>query len=101
MWSPENFTGRAALRRATGIPVSTGENVSTLMDFERLLEAGVVDFVQPSVAKMGDISELRRVFPLASVHNVPVMTHAFYDGPGLLAALQVTAALGGPGAMIE
>jgi L-alanine-DL-glutamate epimerase-like enolase superfamily enzyme len=30
-----------------------------------------------------------------------MMTHSFYDGPGLLAAIQVTAALGGADAMIE
>jgi L-alanine-DL-glutamate epimerase-like enolase superfamily enzyme len=64
------------------------------MDFERLLAAEAVDFVQPSPAKMGGISELRKVFPLAAVRNVPVMPHSFYDGPGLLAAIHVTAAFG-------
>jgi len=71
------------------------------MDFERLLEAEAVDFVQPSVAKMGGISELRRIFPIADVRNVTVMPHCFYDGPGLLAAIHATAALGSADAMIE
>ena len=71
------------------------------MEFERLMSAGAVDFVQPSIAKMGGISELRRVFPLAAVRNVTLMPHAFYDGPGLLAAIHVTAALGTTDAMIE
>jgi L-alanine-DL-glutamate epimerase-like enolase superfamily enzyme len=71
------------------------------MDFERLLAAGAVDFVQPSPAKMGGISELRKVFPIAAVANVAVMPHSFYDGPGLLAALHATAALGTADAMIE
>ncbi|WP_342724685.1 mandelate racemase/muconate lactonizing enzyme family protein [Bradyrhizobium sp. B097] len=53
LWPPENFDGLAALRRTTGIPLAAGENVYTLMDFERLLAAGAVDFVQPSPAKMG------------------------------------------------
>jgi L-alanine-DL-glutamate epimerase-like enolase superfamily enzyme len=44
---------------------------------------------------------LRKVFPLAAVHNVPVMPHAFYDGPGLLAAMHTTAALGTAHSMIE
>lgn len=101
LWPPENFEGLAALRRTTGIPISSGENASTPLEFERILAAGAVDFVQPSPAKMGGISELRKVFPLASVHNTPVMTHSFYDGPGLLAALHATAALGGADAMIE
>lgn len=101
LWPPENYDGLAELRRTTGIPVSSGENASTLLEFERMLAAGAVDFVQPSPAKMGGISELCKVFPLAAVHNIPVMTHSFYDGPGLLAALHATAALGSADSMIE
>jgi L-alanine-DL-glutamate epimerase-like enolase superfamily enzyme len=71
------------------------------MDFERLLAAEAVDFVQPSVAKMGGISELSKVFPIAAVRNTTVMPHCFYDGPGLLAVIHATAALGTADAMIE
>ncbi|MGB3894809.1 mandelate racemase/muconate lactonizing enzyme family protein [Mycolicibacter sinensis] len=101
LWPPENFDGLAELRRSTGLPVASGENVGTILEFERLLTAGAVDFVQPSPAKVGGITELRKVFPLAAVRNVRMMTHSFYDGPGLLAAIQVAAALGGADAMVE
>jgi L-alanine-DL-glutamate epimerase-like enolase superfamily enzyme len=50
---------------------------------------------------MGGVSELCRVFSIAAVRNVTFMPHIFYDGPGLLAAIQVTAALGTADAMIE
>jgi L-alanine-DL-glutamate epimerase-like enolase superfamily enzyme len=101
LWPPENIAGLAELRKSSGIPIAAGENVYTLMDFERLLAAGAVDFVQPSPAKMGGISELRKIFPLAAIHNIPVMPHSFYDGPGLLAAIHATAALGTADSMIE
>jgi L-alanine-DL-glutamate epimerase-like enolase superfamily enzyme len=101
IWPPENYQGLAELRKTSGIPLAASENVSTLLDFERLLAAAAVDFVQPSPAKMGGISELRKVFPLASVHNVTVMPHTFYDGPGLLAAVHATAALSTTDSMIE
>ena len=101
LWPPENFDGLAELRRTSAIPIAAGENIYTLMDFERLLAANAVDFVQPSPAKMGGISELRKVFPLAVVHNIPVMPHSFYDGPGLLAAIHAAAALGTVDTMIE
>lgn len=101
LWPPENFEGLAELRRTTGIPVSSGENVSTLLEFERMLATHAVDFIQPSPAKMGGITELNKVFPLAVVRNIPVMTHSFYDGPGLLAAIHATAALGTADSMIE
>ena len=101
IWPPENYDGLAQLRKVCGIPIAAGENSSTLMDFERLLAAEAVDFVQPSVAKMGGISELCKIFPTAAVRNITVMPHCFYDGPGLLAAIHVTAALGTADAMIE
>jgi L-alanine-DL-glutamate epimerase-like enolase superfamily enzyme len=101
VWPPENYDGLADLRRTEGIPIASGENAGTLMEFDRLLRAGAVDFVQPSPAKMGGVTELCKVFPIAVVHNVAVMPHSFYDGPGLLAAIQVVAALGTAEAMIE
>lgn len=101
LWPPENFDGLAELRRSTALPIASGENVGTTMEFERLLAADAVDFVQPSPAKAGGITELRKVFALAAAHDVAVMTHSFYDGPGLLAAIQTAAALGGTGAMVE
>jgi L-alanine-DL-glutamate epimerase-like enolase superfamily enzyme len=76
-----NYEGLAELRRTSGIPIAAGENVSTLMDFGRLIAAKAVDFVQPSPAKMGGISELRKVFSLAAVHNITVMPHTFMTAP--------------------
>jgi L-alanine-DL-glutamate epimerase-like enolase superfamily enzyme len=101
LWPPENFAGLAELRRSGGIPIAAGENAATLIEFDHLMEAGAVDFVQPSPAKMGGITELARVFALAAAHSVTVMVHTFYDGPGLLAAIQTSAALGGAESMIE
>jgi L-alanine-DL-glutamate epimerase-like enolase superfamily enzyme len=101
VWPPENYDGLAQLRKTCGIPIAAGENVPALMDFGRLIAAQAVDFVQPSPAKMGGISELRKIFLVGAVRNVAVMPHSFYDGPGLLAAIHVTAALGTSDAMIE
>jgi len=101
IWPPENYDGLAQLRKSCGIPIAAGENVSTLTDFDRLMAAGAVDFVQPSPAKMGGISELCKVIPVAAVRNVPVMPHTFYDGPGLLAAIHAMTALGTAESMIE
>jgi L-alanine-DL-glutamate epimerase-like enolase superfamily enzyme len=101
VWPPENFDGLAALRSVSAIPVAAGENVSSLIEFQHMLACGAVDFVQPSPAKMGGITALRKVMALAEAHNVAVMVHTFYDGPGLLASIQATAALGDEEAMVE
>jgi L-alanine-DL-glutamate epimerase-like enolase superfamily enzyme len=101
IWPPENYNGLAQLRLACGIPIAAGENVSTPMDFERLMAEEAVDFLQPSVAKMGGISESIKIFFAAATRNVTVMPHVFYDGPELLAAIHLAAALGTADAMIE
>lgn len=101
IWTPENYHGLAALRRTCGIPIAAGENVHTLMDFARLMKAGAVDFVQPGPAKAGGVSELCEVYSIAAVRNVAVVPHSFYDGPGLLAAIHTTVALGTAETMIE
>ncbi len=97
---PGDYRGLARLRSDGLVPVAAGENVSTLPDFGQLMDTGAVDFVQPSPAKIG-VAEASRVFPLAAAHEVTVMPHSFYQGPGLLAAIHLTAALGTPGSMIE
>lgn len=101
VWPPENYLGLARVRREGGIPIAAGENASTLMDFQHLLEAKAVDFIQPSPAKMGGLTELGKVFAMANGHNTAVRIHCFYDGPGLLAVIHANAALGGSGALVE
>jgi L-alanine-DL-glutamate epimerase-like enolase superfamily enzyme len=94
VWPPEDHTALAHIRAHGGIPVAAGENATTVAQFKHLFDAGAVDFVQPSPAKMGGVSELRKVFTLASAYNVTVMPHSFYDGPAFLAGVHVNAALG-------
>ena len=106
VWPPEDHTALAQVRAGGGIPIAAGENATTVAQFKHLFDAGAVDFVQPSPAKMGGVSELRKVFTLAAAYNVTVMPHSFYDGPAFLAGVHVNAALGqasigGVGSMVE
>ncbi|MDB5756289.1 MAG: Mandelate racemase/muconate lactonizing protein [Massilia sp.] len=86
VWPPENYEGLARLRREAGIPIATGENPSTLMDFHHMPQAGAVDFIQPGPAKMDGISELHKVLALAAAHNTTVMVRTFFNVPGLSAS---------------
>lgn len=93
VWPPEDHAALAQVRALGRIPIAAGENAATLLQFRHLFEAGAVDVVQPSPAKMGGVTELIKVFALASEHRVRVVPHSFYDGPAFLAALHVNAAL--------
>lgn len=91
VWPPEDFEGLAAVRRGAGMPVAAGENTMTAHHFGQMLAAGAVDFVQPSVTKVGGVSEFMKVAELAQRHAAAVMPHSPYFGPGLLATLHMAA----------
>ena len=88
---PENFAALAAVR-GEGVPVSAGENMTTLLDFKAAFDAGALDNVQPSVTKCGGISAMLRVFALAQAYPVRVVPHCFYWGPGYHATAHLAAA---------
>jgi D-galactarolactone cycloisomerase len=50
-----------------------------------MLQAAAVDFAQPSVSKVGGISEFIKVSDLCRKYAVPLMPHSPYLGPGFLA----------------
>jgi L-alanine-DL-glutamate epimerase-like enolase superfamily enzyme len=63
-------------------------------EFGPILDAEAMDFIQPSPAKMGGVTEMRRIFTVADIRSVTEMPRTFYDGPGLFAGIHVTAVLG-------
>lgn len=89
---PEDFAALARLRGA-GLPIAAGENWCTSVQFTAALGAGAVDWAQPSVTKVGGISEFLKVAEVAARFGVGLMPHSPYFGPGLFASLHLAAAL--------
>lgn len=96
IFPPENFTALAQLQREVGIPLAAGENAATAFQFQAMFHAGAVTFAQPSVTKVGGITEFLKVCAVAETHNVAVMPHAPYFGPGFLATLHLLATMPEP-----
>jgi D-galactarolactone cycloisomerase len=92
VWPPEDFEAARQVS-AAGVPVAIGENVQTPADFARLIDSRAVDYVQPSVAKIGGISIMRDIIAAANKANVAVAPHSAYFGPGLIATAHLGAAL--------
>ncbi|WP_426808518.1 mandelate racemase/muconate lactonizing enzyme family protein [Pseudomonas sp. WOUb67] len=90
VFPPEDFATLASLR-GHGVPLSAGENWCTAVQFEQALLAGAVDSIQPSVTKVGGISECLRIAALADRHDAVVLPHCPYFGPGLIATLHLAA----------
>jgi L-alanine-DL-glutamate epimerase-like enolase superfamily enzyme len=101
IFPPEDFTAIARLRAGTGVPMAAGENNCTSFQFRDMFAAGAVDYAQPSVTKVGGVTEFLKVANLADAAGVTLMPHSPYFGPGFLATLHLLAAHGGPGGMIE
>jgi L-alanine-DL-glutamate epimerase-like enolase superfamily enzyme len=92
IWPPEDFAALASLRRATGVALAMGENATGVLDFRKMVAAGATDFVQPSVVKIGGLTNLWRVASEAEAAGVTCVPHAFFFGPGYLATLHALAA---------
>ncbi|MGC8810874.1 MAG: mandelate racemase/muconate lactonizing enzyme family protein [bacterium] len=91
IWPPEDFRNLARLAQIGGIPIATGENACTAFQFKAMLDAEAATYIQPSVIKVGGITEWRKIAGLAEVYNVKVAPHSPYFGPGLLATAHLVA----------
>jgi L-alanine-DL-glutamate epimerase-like enolase superfamily enzyme len=89
VWPPEDFTTLAEVRSKGGLGVAAGENACTAYQFRQMMQAGAVSHAQPSVTKVGGITEYLKVVALADEFGIRLMPHSPYFGPGLLATLQL------------
>jgi L-alanine-DL-glutamate epimerase-like enolase superfamily enzyme len=101
IFPPEDFQAIARLREGTGVAMAAGENNCTAFQFRDMLAAKAVDYAQPSVTKVGGVTEFLKVATLADAAGVTLIPHSPYFGPGFLATLHLTAARGQPGALVE
>ena len=74
-----------------GVAIAAGENTCTAVEFSRLMQS--VHYPQPSVTKVGGITEFLRISALAKQLGKTLMPHSPYFGPGYYATLQLAAAL--------
>ena len=92
IFPPEDFGALARLQADSGVRIAAGENACTAYEFDKMFEAGAVSFAQPSVTKVGGVSEMMKIATLAAARGVSFMPHSPYFGPGFMATLQIAAA---------
>jgi L-rhamnonate dehydratase len=85
---PDRIGDFAAIRRASRVPLATGEHEYTRWGFLHLLQAEAIDVIQADPDWCGGISELVKICVLASAYGKPVVPH----GHSLHAPLHVIAA---------
>lgn len=91
VWPPEDLAGLSRIAAAVDVPLSIGENVANAWQFRQVAECAAVTYMQPSVTKVGGISEFVQIATLAELAGKRLAPHSPYFGPGLLATLQLAA----------
>jgi L-alanine-DL-glutamate epimerase-like enolase superfamily enzyme len=74
---PERFDEYAYVRENTTCPIAAGEQVATVWDFQRFIESGCVDVVQPDLGRCGGLTVARRVAEMAERANIDLVPHSW------------------------
>jgi L-alanine-DL-glutamate epimerase-like enolase superfamily enzyme len=74
---PENFEEYAAVRSQSPVPIAAGEQVSTIWEFQRFIEMGCVDVIQPDLTRCGGLSVALEVARLADRANIELVPHSW------------------------
>ena len=91
--SPEQIMQYADLNAKVDVSLAAGECWAFAHEFDRVLDANAVDFIQPDVTSAGGITSTRRVITMAEARNVQPLPHVFGSAVALAASLQVLATI--------
>lgn len=79
---PYDVEGHAELKRSiTWIPLATGEDHRGRYEFARLVERRAVDIVQPDISWGGGLSEMMKVYTIASTAGILTIPHGGANTP--------------------
>ena len=91
--APDNLTGYRALSDRSSLTIAGGEAESDYAAFERLIDDGGVDLIQPDLARCGGLTQGRRLAWLAHQRHRRVVPHAFKSGVLVAASTHFAAAI--------
>ncbi|WP_138294983.1 MULTISPECIES: galactonate dehydratase [unclassified Clostridium] len=86
---PENNEALEEIKRASRIPIATGERMYTRWGFKQLLASGNVDIIQPDLCHAGGIWEVRKIAAMAEAYDIAVAPHCPLGPIALAASLQL------------
>lgn len=84
---PDDLPGYRRIRSALrNVRLAAGEGEFSVAGFRPFLEEGLLDVVQPDIARAGGFTGCRRIAALAGAYNVAVAPHTGASGPICIAA---------------
>lgn len=88
----EHIEAIKSLSQVTTLPIALGERLHSRWDVKPFLEASCVDILQPDIAHVGGVSEMRRIAAMAEAYDVALAPHCPLGPIALAACMQVDAA---------
>jgi L-alanine-DL-glutamate epimerase-like enolase superfamily enzyme len=74
---PEDFEQYAAVRAASPARIAAGEQVATHWEFQRFIDMGCCDVIQPDLSRCGGISVAHRVARMAEAAGIDLVPHSW------------------------
>ena len=72
---PENIDVLAEVRRASPVPIATGERLVTRHEFRRVFETMACHIIQPDLCHCGGLWEAKKIAAMAEVYTMGVAPH--------------------------
>ena len=72
---PENVEAMAEVRRASPVPIATGERIVTRFGFRPLFEQQACHIIQPDLCHCGGLWEAKKIAAMAEVYYMGVAPH--------------------------
>jgi len=90
---PDNFDSMALVAEHINIPIATGERLTTIQEFEMLLNRKAVHYIRPDVCLCGGLSHSKKIAALAEAHNAQVVPHNPLSPVSTAACIQLAACI--------
>jgi len=91
--SPDDIEGFAKLVAVSPTPIATGEKESTLHPYLDLMDRGRLRIIQPDMARVGGLTEARRIATAAAERQVRVVPHCWSTDILVAATLHLVSTL--------
>jgi galactonate dehydratase len=72
---PENIDVLAEVRKASPVPIATGERLVTRFGFRQVFEKQACHVIQPDLCHCGGLAEARKIAAMAEVYGMGVAPH--------------------------
>ena len=87
------FSVLRKLEEKSGIPLSMGERLHSLREFQPFISAQTVRFVQPDIGNCRGLTEAKKIAQLCTLYDVGIQFHCANSHLNVAATLQMEAAM--------